>query len=143
MATVAFSRMWATRHIAPAHTGTGSRSRTPTAQRWSGHGTTSRGWGNDATPLPTALDRGRASGIVLGADRGAMVTRVECARLCPCSRRDMAGNLSTALPSIRTGPVAGLVGIEVGVVSGVINLDSPGLEAPVRRPRHEECYQQA
>ena len=41
------------------------------------------------------------------------------------------------------GPVAGLVGIEVGVVSGVINLDSPGLEAPVRRPRHEECYQQA
>jgi hypothetical protein len=41
------------------------------------------------------------------------------------------------------GPVAGLVGIEVGVVSGVINLDSPGVEAPVRRPRHEECYQQA
>jgi hypothetical protein len=45
--------------------------------------------------------------------------------------------------SLLQGPVAGLVGIEVGVVSGVINLDSPGLEAPVRRPRHEECYQQA
>jgi hypothetical protein len=41
------------------------------------------------------------------------------------------------------GPVAGLVGIEVGVVSGVINLESPSVEAPGRRPRHEECYQQA
>jgi hypothetical protein len=36
-----------------------------------------------------------------------------------------------------------LVGIEGGVVSGVTNLESPGVEAPGRRPRHEECYQQA
>src|SRR5580704_8529568 len=43
----------------------------------------------------------------------------------------------------RAGPVAELVGIEGGVVSGVINLESPGVEAPGRRPRHEECYQQA
>jgi hypothetical protein len=42
-----------------------------------------------------------------------------------------------------SGPVAELVGIEGGVVSGVINLESPGVEAPGRRPRHEECYQQA
>jgi SWI/SNF-related matrix-associated actin-dependent regulator of chromatin subfamily A-like protein 1 len=41
------------------------------------------------------------------------------------------------------GPVAGLVGIEGGVVSGVTNLESPGVEAPSRRPRHEECYHQA
>jgi hypothetical protein len=41
------------------------------------------------------------------------------------------------------GPVAGLVGIEGGVVSGVTNLESPGVEALGRRPRHEECYQQA
>ena len=42
------------------------------------------------------------------------------------------------------GPVAELVGIEGGVVvSGVTNLESPGVEAPGRRPRHEECYQQA
>src|SRR5271170_5373962 len=41
------------------------------------------------------------------------------------------------------GPVAGLVGIEGGVVSGVTNLESPGVEVPGRRPRHEECYQQA
>jgi hypothetical protein len=41
------------------------------------------------------------------------------------------------------GPVAGLVGIEGGVVSGVFNLESPGVEALGRRPRHEECYQPA
>jgi hypothetical protein len=41
------------------------------------------------------------------------------------------------------GPVAGLVGIEGGVVSGVFNLESPGAEASGRRPRHEECYQQS
>jgi hypothetical protein len=34
--------------------------------------------------------------------------------------------------------VAGLVGIEGGVVSGVINLESSGVEAPDWRPRHDE-----
>jgi uncharacterized membrane protein YfcA len=38
------------------------------------------------------------------------------------------------------GPVAKLVGIEGGVVSGVINLESAGVRAPARRPRHEEHY---
>ena len=38
------------------------------------------------------------------------------------------------------GPVAELVGIEGGVVSGVFNLESSGVEAPDRRPRHEEHY---
>jgi hypothetical protein len=38
------------------------------------------------------------------------------------------------------GPVAGLVGIEGGVVSGVINLESPGVEAPGWRPRHDKRY---
>jgi len=42
-----------------------------------------------------------------------------------------------------TGPVAELVGIEGGVVSGVINLESSGVEAPDRRPRHEEHYHEA
>jgi hypothetical protein len=41
------------------------------------------------------------------------------------------------------GPVAGLVGIEDGVVSGVANLESPGVEVPGWRPRHEKRYQQA
>jgi len=36
------------------------------------------------------------------------------------------------------GAVAGLVGIEGGVVSGVMNLESPGVGAPGRRPRHDE-----
>ena len=38
------------------------------------------------------------------------------------------------------GAVAGLVGIEVGVVSGVFNLESPGVSALGWRLRHEEAY---
>ena len=41
------------------------------------------------------------------------------------------------------GAVAGLVGIEGGVVSGVINLESSGVEAPDWRPRHDEHYHEA
>jgi polyphosphate kinase 2 (PPK2 family) len=41
---------------------------------------------------------------------------------------------------IRGGAVAGVVGIEGGVVSEVINLESSGVEAPDRRPRHEQHY---
>jgi hypothetical protein len=41
------------------------------------------------------------------------------------------------------GGVAGLVGIEGGVVSGVINLESSGVEAPDWRPRHDERYHEA
>jgi hypothetical protein len=38
-----------------------------------------------------------------------------------------------------SGAVAELVGIEVGVVSGVMNLESSGVEAPDWRPRHDEA----
>ncbi len=41
------------------------------------------------------------------------------------------------------GAVAGLVGIRVGVVSGVINLESSGVEASDWRPRHAEPYHEA
>jgi hypothetical protein len=41
------------------------------------------------------------------------------------------------------GPVAGLVGIEGGVVSGVINLESSGVSASDWRPRHDERYHEA
>jgi hypothetical protein len=41
------------------------------------------------------------------------------------------------------GPVAELVGIEGGVVSGVFNLESSSVGAPDRRPRHEENYHEA
>ena len=41
------------------------------------------------------------------------------------------------------GPVAELVGIEGGVVSGVINLKLSGVEASDWRPRHDEQYYEA
>ncbi len=41
------------------------------------------------------------------------------------------------------GAVAELVGIEGGVVSGVFNLESSGVEASDRRPRHDEHYHEA
>ena len=43
----------------------------------------------------------------------------------------------------RPGAVAELVGIEGGVVSGVINLESSGVEASDWRPRHDEPYHEA
>jgi hypothetical protein len=47
------------------------------------------------------------------------------------------------IPSSSGGAVAELVGIEVGVVSGVINLESSGVEASDRRLRHEASYHDA
>ena len=44
---------------------------------------------------------------------------------------------------MKLGSVAELVGIEGGVVSGVINLESLGVGAPSRRPRHENRYHDA
>ncbi len=44
---------------------------------------------------------------------------------------------------IVAGAVAELVGIDGGVVSGVINLESSGVEASDWRPRHEERYHEA
>ena len=41
------------------------------------------------------------------------------------------------------GAVAELVGIGCGVVSGVFNLESSGIEAPDWRPRHDEHYHEA
>ena len=43
-------------------------------------------------------------------------------------------------PAIQLGPVAELVGIEGGVVSGVFNLELSDVGASDRRPRHEENY---
>jgi len=41
------------------------------------------------------------------------------------------------------GAVAGVVGIEGGVVSEVINLESSSVGAPDRRPRHGQQYHDA
>ena len=48
-----------------------------------------------------------------------------------------------ANPKKKRGPVAELVGIRVGVVSGVMNLESSGVEASDWRPRHEQVYHDA
>ncbi len=40
----------------------------------------------------------------------------------------------------RSSAVAGLVGIKCGVVSGVFNLESSGVEGPDWRPRHGKQY---
>ena len=45
--------------------------------------------------------------------------------------------------TVRLGPVAELVGIEVGVVSGVMNLESSGVEASDWRLRHDQGYHEA
>src|ERR1700682_6244247 len=50
---------------------------------------------------------------------------------------------SHTAPDVRPGAVAGLVGIECGVVSGVVNLESSGVEASDWRPRHDEHYHEA
>ena len=52
----------------------------------------------------------------------------------------IVGRASQCTVNIKRGPVAGLVGIEGGVVSEVINLESSGVGAPDRRPRHDQQY---
>ena len=58
----------------------------------------------------------------------------------PTPRRVLGGTKDEAAPS---GAVAGLVGIECGVVSGVFNLESSGVEAPDWRPRHDKHYHES
>ena len=55
----------------------------------------------------------------------------------PCPLATMRGS------GAPKGAVAGLVGNEGGVVSGVINLESSGVEASDWRPRHDEHYHEA
>ena len=51
--------------------------------------------------------------------------------------------VTTVSSVIPVGAVAELVGIEGGVVSGVFNLESSGVEASDWRPRHDEQYHEA
>jgi hypothetical protein len=55
------------------------------------------------------------------------------------SRRRVHYNASQLI----AGPVAGLVGIEGGLVSGMFNRESSGVEASDWRPRHDERYHEA
>jgi len=64
--------------------------------------------------------------------------------LRPSTQREDQLTMETKLEQIAVkGPVAELVGIEGGVVSGVINLESSGVEASDWRPRHDEQYYEA
>jgi hypothetical protein len=53
----------------------------------------------------------------------------------------MVGSFSAC--GVSLGAVAELVGIKGGVVSGVFNLESSGVEAPDWRPRHDKQYHEA
>ena len=64
-------------------------------------------------------------------------------RLTPPSGELVKWVQSTVSRGMVTGAVAGLVGIECGVVSGVINLESSGVEASDWRLRHDEHYHEA
>jgi hypothetical protein len=67
-----------------------------------------------------------------------------CRRASPIFQFRNTVRIKRNLVSCRTwgGGVAGVVGIEGGVVSGVINLESSGVGASDWRPRHEELYQE-
>lgn len=54
---------------------------------------------------------------------------------------DLGTGFHELLP--QAGAVAELVGIECGVVSGVFNLESSGIEVPDWRPRHDKHYHEA
>jgi predicted DNA-binding transcriptional regulator AlpA len=62
--------------------------------------------------------------------------------------RKIGGRVVYALDDLKVwadlgaGAVAWVVGIEGGVVSGVINLESSGVGASDWRPRHEKHYQE-
>jgi hypothetical protein len=91
--------------------------------------------------------RGRAR-RVFGC-RNPRVVEVQC-RLCAgtIERNSDGGFLFEArsrglLLEDGRGAVAELVGIEGGAVSGVINLESSGVEASDWRPRHDDQYHEA
>ena len=56
-------------------------------------------------------------------------------------RRFKSQPITARSPAV--GAVADLVGIRVGVVSGVINLESSGVEASDWRLRHDQAYHEA
>jgi hypothetical protein len=65
----------------------------------------------------------------------ALVTKALSLDVGDCTRSESEPKSNDA--------VAELVGIEGGVVSGAINLESSGVETPDWRPRHDEHYHEA
>ena len=64
-------------------------------------------------------------------------------RVRPASHGEHCEHSYRSVFALFAGAVAGLVGIECGVVSGVNNLESSGVEASDWRPRHDEPYHEA
>ena len=85
-------------------------------------------------------DRISACGVRRLVDEDYTVTNQPLKSLCAVVGEG-ANNLSIVELVIRA--VAELVGNEGGVVSGVINLESSGVEASDWRPRHDEHYHEA
>jgi hypothetical protein len=54
--------------------------------------------------------------------------------------RSLLVHLRVMIVLLGFGGVAGVVGIESSVVSGVFNLESSGVGTPDRRPRHDKSY---
>src|SRR5437763_14872034 len=92
--------------------------------------------------LPTALARASERPDELTLLCGSGTHYWVCAWRCRSQpgQRCGTGGLRRVLLHKARGAVAGVVGIKGGVVSGVINLESPGVEVPGWRPRHEERY---
>ena len=89
-----------------------------------------------------------ALGRFLGSDNDIDDTATVAHHLAGLSRQleELDRNLRIANETAALharGAVRRLVGIEVGVVSGVFNLESPGVDAPGWRLRHEEAYHAA
>ena len=80
---------------------------------------------------------------LLSAKSGLMHRSKEYLYSITLSAHEHRADSSSILCIEPCGPVVELVGIEGGVVSGVFNLESSGVEAPDRRPRHEEHYHEA
>jgi hypothetical protein len=82
---------------------------------------------------------------------GCLVTAEASAQVAPQAAPSQFKEFRTFMENTRSAPatdylggaVARLVGIDGGVVSGVFNLESPGVSAPGRRPRHDEPYHEA
>ena len=77
------------------------------------------------------------------AETSEFLANGKAGRTCPALYCCEWWDLQRQSTGTLEGAVAGLVGNEGGVVSEVINLESSGVEAPDRRPRHDEDYHEA
>jgi hypothetical protein len=92
----------------------------------------------------------RADWKSAGVEVAQLLQQVRWQMSCNVLLNDSANGLWHIRPrlfrervGVPLGAVAGVVGIEGGVVSEVTNLESSGVRAPDRRPRHDQHYHEA